>query len=492
MSYFIQALAVTDDPGERTMLKERAAEAASFAGHYAEAMRLLKEAAGEHRAAGDLLGAGRVTAEWAYVMLTDGQAVEAVDLLTPLLAEVDRLEDPAADPVIATIGAQLSRAHMLSGEHGLAIELADRTIAIAERLGATEITLDTLVTKGSSVATMREQEGTAILLGALRLATIHGLARTEYRARNNVMVRLAYVDAAAATELVAGGLELARRLGHRSTMQHFAVSTIQTAYYTGDWDGARREIAGLDRDDLPLTVDLELQWLLMELSAATADPVTLEAARARAEVDLGSISSVQQAVAHPLTQAMVDYAAGRFADGLARLAMMDSTALEEGERGMLAGRLAIRAGDVGAARQALAELSATSARSTFVGARAREIAAGIAALDGDEDAAVAGFGEAMATMTELGYRPEAGLMGIDFAATVGLDRPEAREAARFARNVFEPLGAKAYLAQLDALDGGAPVATTVDGSAAVEPVPTEDEADSIAATEGVAPGPAGG
>ena len=95
-------------------------------------------------------------------------------------------------------------------------------------------------------------------------------------------------------------------------------------------------------------------------------------------------------------------------------------------------------------------------------------------------------------MTELGYRPEAGLMGIDFAATVGLDRPEAREAARFARNVFEPLGAKAYLAQLDALDGGAPVATTVDGSAAVEPVPTEDEADSIAATEGVAPGPAGG
>ena len=212
---------------------------------------------------------------------------------------------------------------MLSGEHGLAIELADRTIAIAERLGATEITLDTLVTKGSSVATMREQEGMAILLGALRLATIHGLARTEFRARNNVMVRLAYVDAAAATELVAGGLELARRLGHRSTMQHFAVSTIQTAYYTGDWDGARREIAGLDRDDLPLTVDLEPQWLLMELAAATDDPVTLEAARARAEVDLGSISSVQQAVAHPLTQAMVDYAAGRFAEGLARLAMID-------------------------------------------------------------------------------------------------------------------------------------------------------------------------
>ena len=208
MSYFIQALAVTDDPGERTMLKERAAEAARL--RRAQLRRgdaPARGGSGEHRAAGDLLGAGRVTAEWAYVMLTDGQAVEAVDLLTPLLAEVDRLHDPAADPVIATIGAQLSRAYMLSGEHGLAIELADRTIAIAERLGATEITLDTLVTKGCRSRRCASRRARRSCSGPCVLADHPRVGPDRVSGPQQRDVRLAYVDAAATTELVASTRE---------------------------------------------------------------------------------------------------------------------------------------------------------------------------------------------------------------------------------------------------------------------------------------------
>ncbi len=467
MSYFIQALAVTEDPLERTALKERAGEAATAAGRYADAMRLYEEAAAEHRAAGDLLGAGRASAERAMVMLHDGKAVEAAELLTPLLAEVDALQDPASDPVVAAIASQLGRAHMLNGEHDRAIVLADRAIAIAERLGETEITLDTLVTKGSSVGALRELEGTAILLGALRLAEIHGFPRTELRARNNATLKLAYIDVTAAVEVVDGAIEVARRTGQRDSLLNFMVGSAWNHYYLGNWDSVVQKLEELSHEELPLTVDIETHWLRMSLASSGADRVAFESARARAETDLASISTPLQHLGHALTLSWADYAAGRFDEGIRRIDEFKRTGWDEDERAVVLGRLAIRVGDADIVRQCIAEIAASSSRTPFSRIRLVSLEAGLAALDGRVDDAVRGYRDAIVRMGDLGYLLEVATIDLEFAAVVGLHRPEAREAARVGRRFFASVGAKAFVAQFDALgsiDDESPTEPPVTGS----------------------------
>ena len=452
LAFLLQALAVTEDPVEQTHLRERAAEAASFAGHGPEASRLLEEAAAGHRAAGDRLGAARVSADQASAMLFEGQAGEVIELLTPILAEIDSMGDPGADPVIAAVASQLSRANMLNGEHPRAIELADRAIAISERLGERAITLDTLVTKGTSVSSIREEEGTVILLGAVRLARVYGLAKIELRARNNVITLLAFRDPRASIELITEGLELARRIGHRGAMVGFAGGIIVSAYFQGDWDLVEQMLAELDDDDLPVTTDLELSWVRMDRAASEGDQAGLEAAVGRAEADLAQITNVQQHVGHVLSLAWVDYAAGRFADGLARLALTGEAGVDEAERASAAGRLALRLGDLDRARSAAATIEATGSSNPMIQAKRRALDAGIAALEGRIEEAVSGYGAACERLADMGDGLETAVTRLEFAALVGVDRPEAQAAAAAARKTYERLGARAFLAQLDAID----------------------------------------
>ena len=388
-------------------------------------------------------------------MLFEGQAVEVIELLTPILAEIESGADPQADPVIAAVASQLSRANMLNGEHARAIELADRAIAISERLGETAITLDTLVTKGTSVSTFREEEGTVILLGAVRLARVYGLATIELRARNNAIVLLAFRDPRASIELITEGLELAKRIGHRGAMVGFAGGIIVSSHFQGDWGVVDRMLTELDDDDLPVTTDLELSWVRMDRAASEGDQAGLEAAVVRAEADLAQITNVQQHVGHVLSLAWVDYAAGRFADGLARLARLALTGdggVDEAERASAAGRLALRLGDVDRARSAAATIEATGSSNPMIQAKRHALDAGIAALEGRIEEAVSGYGAACERLADMGDGLETAVTRLEFAALVGIDRPEAQAAAAAARKTYERLGARAYLAQLDAIE----------------------------------------
>ncbi len=410
-----------------------------------------------------------------------------IESLTSLLADIDALHDPAAEPTQAAITSQLSRALMLDGAHERAIELADRAIVLAERLGEVEIAIDTLVTKGSSVGVFREQEGMAILLGAVRLAQIYGLTRVEFRARNNVMIKVAMVDAPAALDIVEGGIELARRIGHRDGLLSFIGSSVSNHYYLGDWSTALQVLDELERDDLPVAVHIEAQWTRMEHAAACADPAAFATARARAEADLETMSSSQRRLGHEFTLAWADYAAGHFREGVDRIERFEHVGWDEDERAISTGRLAMRLGDADRVRRAIAQTDEIASRSPFMTARAASLAAGLAALEGRPDEAVRGYGEAIARMDDLGYLLESSVMRLEFAAVVGVDRAEARDAAQAAREFYAGVGAKAYVAQLDALG--------IDGPAEAASPPSDGDGAAHAfdgQVEGVAPGSLGG
>ena len=86
------------------------------------------------------------------------------------------------------------------------------------------------------------------------------------------------------------------------------------------------------------------------------------------------------------------------------------------------------------------------------GAIAAELRAGVLALEGRADEAVGAYVDVMRQFRELGLAVDLAICQLEFAALVGIDRPEARLAAEDARATLTRWGARALLAQIDALE----------------------------------------
>src|SRR5512146_1095084 len=72
VEYLRQAIAITDEPAERAGLQLEAARFASSGGVYADARSFAERAEGDYRAAGDVAGAARATAELGSIALYAG------------------------------------------------------------------------------------------------------------------------------------------------------------------------------------------------------------------------------------------------------------------------------------------------------------------------------------------------------------------------------------------------------------------------------------
>jgi tetratricopeptide (TPR) repeat protein len=86
--------------------------------------------------------------------------------------------------------------------------------------------------------------------------------------------------------------------------------------------------------------------------------------------------------------------------------------------------------------------------------------AGIAALEGRRDEAIAGYRDALKRYREIGFDFEVARGELDMLMLLGPDLPEARAAAEEARAVFERVGARPYLERLDATIGDARTAVS--------------------------------
>ncbi len=84
--------------------------------------------------------------------------------------------------------------------------------------------------------------------------------------------------------------------------------------------------------------------------------------------------------------------------------------------------------------------------------------AGMAALDGRLDEAIAGYREALERLGAIHIEWLVALLGFEFMTLVGSDHPATREAAVRSRAIFERVNARPWLAKLDALEAERPVA----------------------------------
>jgi class 3 adenylate cyclase/tetratricopeptide (TPR) repeat protein len=442
-----QALTVTTDPVEEADLLERAGESASTAGHHEEADVLLRRAVEIHRGRGDRPAIARSTAALGRALLAPFRTIAAIAVLEPAAEEfADLAEDPGA---VALLG-QLARAYMLNEEPARAVEAADRALAAAELADYVELVADTLITKGTALASLRRgYEGAAEIDGGVRLAEAHGMLSIILRGKINRSATLFESDPVAALEITRGGYFEAQRLGLRRRAIVFLMNSVEAGVSVGEWDWALPELEEW------LTIELEPEDRIVLLSPQ----IQIRAWRGESVSDLiDEVQQLSESTSDPssLFTAITVQALAKFAEGsgyesaeLARKAATLSASNAPSSH-MMAGRASLLAGDIAGATRAADEMKRTGMHGPFIEARRMELAAGLTALDGHTAEAVPMFEDVLRRYQALGVQIDQAFTAIEMATLLDPSLPEVIAAGEVGRDILVRLRAKPFIARLDA------------------------------------------
>jgi tetratricopeptide (TPR) repeat protein len=456
------ALDVTPDPAQRARLLERIGRLQSFHSDWEAGYANLGAAVDAYTALGDRIGVIRATALLIGEHLSATRIADAERYAAPIAEEMEALVAGAlergatADREAGEAGAQLAetmaRLDFRRQRYADSIRWADRALALAEPLRLDETLAMALVTKGTALASAGQlREGIALLEGAVVDATAHRQNLPSLRALNNLASMTAETDPRASLERTKLGMATSRRLGLRAFDGYHAGNAAGAAEPLGEWAWLRETVGGLlegereqvDRDWLESVRDFATVW--------TGGPDVARAERllanARQDNDYQSERNVSGYLARCAFAAGDAARALELAEPFYRSATVADMADFEH-----VGRYALHAGRVDTARW-LMELIAGG-----LGGAAdhhiEAIQAGIAALEGRRDDAVALYRSAVAGYRTFGLRFTFALVVFDMAVLLGPDDPAVRSVIDEGRGIFEELGAATLLAQLDALAVG--------------------------------------
>lgn len=465
-----QALSVATDPGDRARLLERAGQSAAVAAHIGRAEALLRDALTIHDANADRIGVARVTAALGRTLISGRRLDDALAVLEPASAA---LADLFPDPACVALEGQLARAYMLHEEPRRAIEVADRVLEAAEHANLAEILADALVTRGTALVSLgRLNEGSGVIEIGERIARARGFTETLLRAINNRAGQLIEFDARAFLENEREGLELARRVGNRAATFGFLTGIGWSALLSGDAESALAtwESGLVEESDSGDRLQLMhgLLWVRILRGEDTTD-LFAEMERLAAHVsDPRMADTVDE-------QAWVAFLAGRLADarrGWRTVATTNSDSALQAYQ--LSARAALWDGEADGAIADLAALEAMGVHTPINEVRRQVIRAGLAALDGRVDEALALYREALVGWRDAGFAWEEALAAIDMATLLDPSEAEVRAAAERARETLTGLRATPFIALLDAA-----IARPRPGRSARRSGPTSVEVESV-------------
>jgi tetratricopeptide (TPR) repeat protein len=468
--YLVQALEVTADPAARGGLLERAAISASAAADHEAAQALARRSVEEYRRTGDAASAARATAELGAILLNAQEPGPAMAILEAALAE---LPQTAPDEVRARLLANLSRAFMRSDMPERTIEEADLALPIAERLDLDEVIADAFNNKAGALLHLgRARESAALMEAAIAIAQAGGFVSAELRARSNLAEVLWAREPRRAIEMQRENLERSRRVGDRQRANWIVRDLALGAWLQGGgWDATLVAVAEALATARDLSEEAGILAAACFLWVARGDAT--DDALGRLEVAAGQLSDpIAAAQLHFLKgdRALLrgDYAEA--CEEMVRAADLKAMAviyLAEAVRPALWQRNAIRVRVIAERLDAHPDAHATVSRVDRAAAWA-----GIAALEGRRDEAIAGYRDALKRYREIGYDFQVARVELDMLMLLGPDLPDARAAAEEARAVFERVGARPYLERLNATISDARIvgsaAPTVPAGAAAE------------------------
>jgi tetratricopeptide (TPR) repeat protein len=458
--YFEQAASLAEDPREQARLLERSGEMALRAGRSKQAKTRFEQALALFADTGERHQAARLTARLGEVEWRRGQLDEALERMERAWGELEG-EEPDAD--IAALAAQLGRLHLLKGELEAGSQRLETALELAESLWLPEVLAEALDSAGV-VATWRSrlEQAHALIKRALELALEYELPAAALRAFNNLGDVLHRRDRCEeATVQLEQGIAYARRVGDRHFEQRLLGELSWSLALTGRWPEA---LALLDQVPEERLVELTPAFLLA-LSEPLVAQGRLEDARhllslhARYEAS----ADVQETSAYRAAEAVVLGAEGKERQALAAAGEVLMAIVAIGPMAQAvkvafpqALEAALALGGRERAEQLLAPIEALppGRLAPSLGAHAARFRARLAAQDGEPRKADLGFAAAAATFREYG-------MPFWLAVTLtehgdwlaSEDRAsEAEPLVSEARETFERLGAKPWLARLESIE----------------------------------------
>ncbi len=444
-SYLESALSVVTEPSEELELQVLATRAASNAAQFdlaiAHGERSIELATSlgmdpERRLATARLGD----------ILLEGHQQRSIELLTKAIEEPGLNPDTPGYLELATI---LAKAEMRSVHDVRAIELADQALGRPDAPGQEPLILDLLITRAVALANLgRATEAVVTASGALEMAERLDLDDAYDRASVNLGYAIQPDDPARAFTVSKAAVERAKRTGVVWRIRYILGNAVDAAVEVGEWEWA---LGQMDEMDPLFTEPAEQLWFGVYRSVINAYRGEDTLAEARRLRDLGS------GFDDPQYQSVGIYSLGIAlllrgdVAPILELAEIDNVArgAAGADASVHGARAAIWAGDLDGARrmQAIYETASKGRRNE---ALTKNLAAGVAMLDGRSAEARSLFADAQRTWRELGT-----------TLLACADRPghrrhwrdgagRAARAADEAREIFTGLRATALLERLDA------------------------------------------
>ena len=447
VAFLTQALTVASDPREQADLLERAGTSAGAAARLDVAQALLQDALLRWRELGDRPAIARATAVLGAILLNAYRMGQAVTLLEPGSAE---FADMATDPGLVMLDAQLAGPHMLQEHHERAIEVAERVLTAAEHADLVAPLAEVLITKGTALVSLgRLREGAGVIATGEQLARAADLPTTLLRALNNETVSLG------APRPGRRRCRHARGAGARPTagapLLHVQLGACERLLRVPDGRLGRVSLGAGDRPGGRPGPGHQ--------GGAAAPDRRVRASRGEAVEDvLREMEHLDVEKAEPQNQvdqltarATVAFAAGDLAAARATWHRVgDLVATTQSWSLGSAARAALWAGDAAGAQEDLAALDASGLHGLTAELQRAGIRAGLGALQGRPIDALGLYRQVSQGWRDIGFLWLETLTAIDMATLLDPTEPEVRAAADSAREILTRLGAKPFLARLEA------------------------------------------
>ena len=447
VTFLEQALTVTADPAEQADLLGQAARASETAARYDHAVELSRRALELRRTLGDPSGIARATVDLADNLRARYDTTAAVQLLEPAIKE---LGDAIPSEVAAELKVSLARVLTRdSNEQRRVIELADSVLEGAERRDQSFVVARALLAKSSALVGLgRRREGMGLLQVVRDIATEHGLTGILIAATANLAGSVGEVDLSKSLELFAEAEALGRRTGHRNTLLNAIGNIGYTAFVAGEWDYGLAKLEAVLADDLELRDRIFISTNALSIRASRGEPIEAELAALRDSV-VGDNETLLSFITDPTGNAAL--AAGDL--GLAQSSFESVISFDSStgpEFYYRAGRPALWAGNLEEARRLADAAEEAGGFGPLIAARRQTLRAGIAALEGRTADALALYRDALRNWRSVHAGWDEALTGIDMAMLLDPAEPEVAAAIKSTRETLARLGAKPYLARLDA------------------------------------------
>jgi len=475
LAFLERAMTIEVDAEHQPQLVERAAREALVSGRYARARELAGQAIALYKASGDRLGECRTVIMLSRALSSDLMSAEAGALVSDAIPTFD---DIAGTTEHVELLLRLASIKWIADENEQAIAWADRALIEAERHDVVPSIVNAMITKGGALGyTGRGYEGISTMRGAYSLAEAHGLQEGMLRAQTNLSDALISRDPRAALEAARAGLEVVHRIGRLDFLAVLTLNATYPAFRTGDWDWAVNEAASLEAAAVNETDRASGLLGALVIGAARGEDVTERTAQAERIMAGGTDNQAKATIED--TQGAIALAEGRLEDAYARAARAaDMIAWLAPIAYLTAARAALWLRD-SARATAMLDLLRETTHGPAIAASVSTLEAGLAALAGDRDKALAGYRSALEGWHDLGLPVDEALTAIDMATLLGPGLAPVDAAAATARDTLRRLGANRFLdrlvAAMDWSSGTAP-AGIAGGSAPVAALATEQEA----------------